>query len=259
MTLLFRSLLGAASLAALPVLADIPDAARHADVVILGEQHDNPDHHARQLDYLRAIAPRAVVYEMLTPDEAALLARVERDPDTITEALTGFHWSNIGDYTALLSASPVIVGAALSREDMRAAFDIGAAGVLGDAAELYGLTSPLPETEQTLREDLQFAAHCDAMPRDLMPGMVEAQRLRDAAFARAVIDAMDTHGAPIVLITGNGHARLDWGVPSYLARVRPDLTVFSLGQAESDQIAGNFDHVVSAKPPERGDPCAAFN
>ncbi|MEL7256204.1 MAG: ChaN family lipoprotein, partial [Pseudomonadota bacterium] len=46
------------------------------DVLILGEFHDNPTHHAVQADAVRVIAPKAVVFEMLTPAEAAQLAAV---------------------------------------------------------------------------------------------------------------------------------------------------------------------------------------
>lgn len=41
-----------------------------ADVVFLGELHDNPGHHARQAAYVAEIAPTALVFEMLTPDQA---------------------------------------------------------------------------------------------------------------------------------------------------------------------------------------------
>ncbi len=70
---------------------------------------------------------------------------------------------------------------------------------------------------------------------------------------------LDGVGAPVVVITGNGHARRDWGVPAIIARVRPDAVVISVGQGE-DGIApeGGFDVVFDAPAPERDDPCAAF-
>jgi len=236
-----------------------PDVALGYDVVILGERHDNVAHHAFQTEVLRAVQPTVVVYEMLSPSEADALASIPRDPAAMLAATDGFTWGNIADYAALLAASPVIVGAAVDRDTVRAAFDQGAAGVFTGDAQAYGLADPLPEAEQSARETLQLQAHCDAMPASLMGGMVQAQRLRDAAFAHAVVEAFAEHGAPVVLITGNGHARIDWGVPSYLARVAPDLSVLSVGQTEDGvQAEGSFGVTVDSPRQQRGDPCAAF-
>lgn len=230
------------------------------DVLIIGEFHDNPQHQQQQANALAEIRPKAVVFEMLTPDEAAQLAGVERIKAAMVTATDGFHWTNIADYADVLSQSSVIIGAALSREDMRAAFSSGASAVFGPEAATFGLTDALPKAQQDTREAVQFDAHCAAMPREMMGGMVEAQRLRDAHFARTVAAALDTYGAPVVLITGNGHARTDWGVPVYLSTARPDLKVESIGQGEGGAApAGTFDTTLSdAAIPSREDPCAAF-
>lgn len=230
-----------------------------ADVVILGELHDNPGHHARQAELIQTIAPRAVVFEMLTPDEAALLDDVARDPEVMADAAQRVAWTNMPDYAEILAVSPRILGAALPRDQVRKAFADGAAAVFGDAAGHYGLTEPLPLAELETRKALQFAAHCEAMPMEMMGGMVEAQRLRDASFARTMLAALDAYGAPVVLITGNGHARKDWGVPAFLARVRPGVTVYALGQGEPGRApTGIFDQTAESPAPERGDPCDAF-
>ncbi|MFT6104979.1 MAG: hypothetical protein ACJA1E_001405, partial [Paracoccaceae bacterium] len=47
------------------------DNLPHAQITLLGENHDNAGHHLGQARALRAIAPRAVVLEMLTPEQAA--------------------------------------------------------------------------------------------------------------------------------------------------------------------------------------------
>jgi uncharacterized iron-regulated protein len=93
----------------------------------------------------------------------------------------------------------------------------------------------------------------------VLPGMVEAQRLRDAALARAALEAMTATGGPVVVITGNGHARRDLGIPSVLALAAPKLRVLSIGQLEGS--AGQdqpFDLWVVTGTVARGDPCAAF-
>ena len=108
---------------------------------------------------------------------------------------------------------------------------------------------------------MQFEAHCEAMPLAMMGGMVEAQRLRDAAFAAATLDALERHGAPVVVITGNGHARKDWGMPALIALADPGVTLWSVGFVETPRPLDDprFDLTVATEPAPRDDPCAAFN
>lgn len=230
------------------------------DVVILGEVHDNPAHHAKQASILRELAPKAVIFEMLTPEEAAQLAGVPRKEAAMAAASAEFHWSNIADYADVLAASEgVIVGAALPRGDVRQAFSDGAAAVFGANAEQFGLETPVPDAQLAARKEMQFESHCQAMPLEMMGGMVEAQRLRDAAFARAVLDAQQTYGSPVALITGNGHARRDWGVPAALALAAPDVSVITIGQSEAGRRPlGGFDAFFDAPAVDRPDPCDAF-
>ena len=49
-----------------------------AEIVILGEIHDNPAHHQGQARLIGQIAPRAVVFEMLSPAQADLFNTAPR-------------------------------------------------------------------------------------------------------------------------------------------------------------------------------------
>ena len=105
---------------------------------------------------------------------------------------------------------------------------------------------------------MQFEAHCEAMPLEMMGMMVNIQRLRDARLADQALQAVKETGGPVVIITGNGHARSDWGAPAVLS-VASDLTVFALGQSEDGtQPRGTFDLVLDSPGLERPDPCLAF-
>jgi len=250
------------SLAVLLGLAAAPSAAQ--DVFILGEIHDNPAHHQVQAERVADIQPRALVFEMLTPEQAATVTpALISDPEAMAEALdwSASGWPDFGMYHPIFAAAPdaAIHGAHVPRDAARAVFETGlVASFEGDAA-LYGLTEPLAPDAQAAREAAQMTAHCDALPEDLLPGMVAVQRLRDAVLARAVVSAMDDTGGPVAVITGNGHARRDHGVPAYLARVAPDLDVHVLGQTEEGRpLEGGFDEVVSAPAADRPDPCEAF-
>ncbi len=234
------------------------------DVVILGEVHDNPAHHAEQAARVAAMGPAAIVFEMLTPQQAARITPdLIADPDAMERALGWAEsgWPDFAMYHPIFSAAPeaAIHGALVPRDAARAALEDGPARIFGEDATAYGLTEPLPHEEQSAREALQLAAHCDALPTEMLPGMVAVQRLRDATLARAAVRAMAESGGPVAVITGNGHARRDWGVPAFLARVAPDLEVFVLGQTEDDApLEGGFDEVLSAPAVARPDPCAAF-
>lgn len=238
-----------------------------ADIVILGEVHDNPDHHRNQAAWIAQVAPTAVVFEMLTPDQAAIVRGAGAvDPERIGWSESG--WPDFALYAPVFDAVEglPISGGQVPRDQVRQAFDIGSKAAFEQIAEEYGtgwalgLDEPLAPGEQAAREAEQNAAHCDALPLDMLPDFVEAQRLRDAALAAATLDALARHGPPVVLITGNGHARRDWGVPVYLAQAAPGPSVLAVGQYEDAVPDGDipFDHAVAAPAAMRPDPCAAF-
>jgi len=161
-------------------------------------------------------------------------------------------------YPIFQASDAPVYGAMVPRAAARAAMEVGASVAFGADAARFGLTVPLADEEQAAREAGQMAAHCDALPPEMLPTMVQIQRLRDASLARAVLSAIEETGGPVVVITGNGHARKDWGVPSFLRRMEPGLRVFVLGQSEDGFSEGTFDAVLDAPAVEREDPCAVF-
>jgi uncharacterized iron-regulated protein len=234
-----------------------------ADVVILGEIHDNPEHHRNQARAVAALKPPALVFEMLTPQMAAQAPADRSDAAALARAFDwqSSGWPDFALYHPIFAAAPEarIYGGDLPQGDARRAVSEGAALVFGADAAKYGLVTPLSAEDQSLREAEQRDAHCDALPEDLLSGMVEAQRLRDAALARAVVQALDETGGPVAVITGSGHARVDRGVPAVLARVAPQLRVLSIGQIEAPAAALQpYDLWVVTQPAPRDDPCAAF-
>ncbi len=239
-----------------------------ADVVILGEVHDNPLHHQNQARAVAAIKPAALVFEMLTREQAARVnANNRRSMATLEKALgwNGTGWPDFSQYYPIFAAAPNarIFGAALPRAEVRRAVSKGATTVFGAVfgvdATKFGLDQKLATPEQSAREAGQMEAHCNALPTSLLGGMVEAQRLRDASLARAVLTARKLTGGPVVVITGNGHARNDWGVPALLKKAVPGLSVLSLGQMESaPEQPAPYDLYLVTKPAERPDPCAVF-
>jgi uncharacterized iron-regulated protein len=253
------------ALAVLPAAASAsPLGEISADIVVLGEVHDNPAHHAVQAEAVAALAPRAIVFEMLTGTQAARVSDDKLDdPAGLAEILewSASGWPDFGMYYPIFAAArgAVVYGAMVPREETRNAMRIGIPRAFGAEAEAYGLTDELDAEELAERLNLQMAAHCNALPLELLPGMVDLQRLRDAGLARAALDALAETGGPVAVITGNGHARKDWGMPAYVALVAPEVSLFSLGQSEDGAAPpGGFDLVLDAPGVDRPDPCLAF-
>jgi len=235
------------------------------DIYVLGEIHDNPAHHAEQARLVGMIAPGAVVWEMLTPDQVAAMAGVDRADSAALGAALGWKASGWPDFSMyhpifLAARDAVHLGAALPRARVKAVVSGGLIADLGaDAVADWGL-GPLPPQDQAAREEEQRQAHCNALPAEMLPGMVDAQRLRDWALAEAAVRAAEVGQGPVVVITGTGHARADYGVPALIAVARPGLRVWTLGQVEGDPGAdAPFDAVNVTAPAPRDDPCLAFS
>ncbi|MBS8227006.1 hypothetical protein DYI42_12255 [Vannielia litorea] len=245
----------------------MPGFAAGADVVVLGEIHDNPGHHQRQAELIVQIGPAAVVFEMLTPEQAGTINSMgQADPEAIDWAESG--WPDFALYAPVFAATEGLqhYGAMLPRPLVRRAFaeppeQLFAAIWQGDGPPPdFGLADHLPEVEQAEREAGQMASHCDALPPEILPGFVAAQRLRDAALAGEALRALAETGGPVVVIAGNGHAREDWGVPALLARLPDAPQVASLGQFEGEAAEADapFDATALSPPTPRDDPCRAF-
>ncbi len=259
--------LGAAFLAALmvgPVQAreigaDALGALPDVDIVFVGEVHDNPAHHANQARAVAAVKPAALVFEMLLPDQVKRLPADRSDAAAVDAAIgwTARGWPDFALYQPIFAAAPKarIYGADVPQAEVRRALGAGAGSVMDG----FGLENALPLAEQTARETELWAAHCFAMPKAAMGGMVEVQRLRDASLARAALRALRETGGPIVVISGAEHARTDRGAPALVAAAAPAVTVLSVGQVDGAVAAAPFDlWIVTGGVAGREDPCAAF-
>jgi uncharacterized iron-regulated protein len=208
-------------------------AARY---VLLGERHDNPDHHRVQAGLLRALLATgrrpAVAFEMFSADDAPAIARhlaaAPRDAAGLARAVdwarSGWpawaHYEPIAQ--AALDAGVPIVAANLSPAVARALARGDRTALSPHLATRYALDRPLPDGGQAALAAEIHASHCGHLPDGRVEGMVLAQRARDAALADGLLTAT-RDGA--VLVTGNGHARRDRGVPLYLRAREPEAVV----------------------------------
>lgn len=171
---------------------------------------------------------------------------------------SGWNWSYYRPYVALaLQYHLPLLAANLSRSDAERIVNHGYAAEF-DAATIQSLgLDTAPKNLLMAQEHEADEGHCHLLPATLLPGMARAQLARDAWMA-AVLRAHAASG--VVLLTGDGHARRDIGVPRWLESFGPSR-VLSVGFVErgmSDPPASAFDAVVIAKPAERTDPCATL-
>jgi uncharacterized iron-regulated protein len=211
------------------VLFDDASASRN---VLLGEQHDNADHHRIQAWIVREMVRRgrrpAVAFEQVDIEKQAALdgarSAAKRDVDAIADAVG---WSKSGwpawrEYRPIFEegvrASLPLVAANLSRTRLRSLMMPGAgpSGDPGDVETLRERAEALPALEPSAQQRLvdQIAdSHCGMLGNHSTAPMVTAQRLRDDFLADPI-----RGGGPegLVLVAGLEHVRRDYGVPSVL-------------------------------------------
>jgi uncharacterized iron-regulated protein len=227
---------------------EVLEALARARFVLLGESHENADHHLLQARVIRELAARgaeaAVAFEMLRADQQPVLDAVRASEAPGAEALRqATRWDEGGwpdfalyapVFEAALAARLPLVGADLSADD-RKALASGEPAPAEIRARLL-LDEPLAESlQRDLERDL-VAGHCGMLPASVLPRLVQVQRGRDAALAEALWNATESSGAapgrPAVLLAGAEHVRRDRGAPLYLARLAPDAEVRSLAFLE---------------------------
>lgn len=251
--------------------AEVVRAAMEADVVLVGETHDNPDHHKLQAWLLRQLAAKgkrpAVVMEMIGADKADDLANVQLASNVTTDAIgTKLDWESSG-WPAFSIYRP-IVDAALgnnltllagdaSKDQVRQVSQQGLGALAYSERVRLGIGSQLPAALAASLTDELKASHCNQLADADLAGMVQVQRFRDAALADNVLKAVDkASGNGVVLIAGGGHVRSDRGVPLYLRTRASGLKLLTI--VFSEVIAGDDNPEDGAPHDANGKPAADF-
>jgi uncharacterized iron-regulated protein len=256
--------------------ADLLAAAETADFVLIGESHDNRDHHRLQARIVSALERdarrrRAVAFEMISADrQLDVVEHLDAHPGDAAGLGAAVDWPASGwpDWAlyepiarAALANGAQIVAADLDAEQRRAVFDQGAQALRTSFVRRTGLDQDFPATlTSDLRQELR-QAHCDQAPPEVLGGMYHVQRARDAMLADRLAATSGRAGG--ILIAGNGHVRTDRGVPWYLARLKPAARTLSIGLLEVEDDVRHppadlpYDYVwFTLRPDHRQDPCA---
>lgn len=253
--------------------------ARAADIVLLGETHDNAAHHALQerlLAALSAASPPVLVMEQFDIEQQEKLDAIKASTASREIKLAaykalmdpGWEWPG---YQPLLSLAvehdlPVLA-ANISRESLREVMRGGQDALGSGEPQRLGLaTGWRGEQQEALARDIA-ASHCDALPQAAIGALTLAQRARDAVMADRLLSV---RGSKAVAILGRGHVRQDLAVPLYLEQRSPRTSVLAVGMVEASPpdhpaevafgpLGQRFDTVVFNRLVDRdADPCAAF-
>jgi len=188
------------------------DAWLPADVLLLGEQHDAPEHQVLQQKIVGALAARgvlaAVALEMADSGSSTAALKSDASEEQARGALNwnndAWPWAAYGPavMSAVRAGVPVL-GANLPRAQMRSS--------MADAQ----LDERLPAAGLAAQQKLIRQGHCDLLPESQITPMTRIQIAKDKRMANTLQTAVRP-GQVVVLITGSVHADKQLGVPQHL-------------------------------------------
>lgn len=229
--------------------------------VLVGEQHDNPDHHALQLWLLRQLAAKrpqgSLLMEMLNPDQQAKVdaaqaaTRAGQPPADAYQALSwqaNWDWGVYGPLVTYALRQPYpLLSANLDRAQIMQIYK--------QRPTLSGEASTTQRVQATLLDDIR-ESHCGLLPEAQMPAMLAVQQQSDRRMAERLLAAP----TPALLLAGAFHVRKDLGVPLHLKDLGAGQgnAVLVLAEVGRTVSADSADFVwYTAAQPEQ-DHCAQF-
>ncbi|RED52265.1 ChaN family lipoprotein [Aestuariispira insulae] len=221
---------------------------RDAVFILLGEIHDNPDHHRLQARLTAAALKdgrkAAVAFEMIDEaQEGHLIQHLQDRPGDAVGLGPAISWQSSGwpDWAlyqpiaeAALAQNVRILPASLARPQIKAIYTEGTSSALGD--DLYNnldMARNLPAPVQAAKKEEIIESHCGHLPESMVSPMVEIQTVKDAYMAHVMnLADRDNGGDGAILIAGSGHVRADYGVPEHLRRQAPGRTILTIAMIE---------------------------
>lgn len=224
--------------------------------VLVGEQHDNPDHHALQRWLLQALNQQrpqgSLLLEMLEPVQQVKVDLVRQQQPLPTDLARAIDWQQGWDWKfyapivrEAFSRGYPLLAANLDRGEMSA--------IYRNPPALGGARSTAPAVREALKDEVR-SGHCGMLPESQLPSMLAVQQQRDRRMAERLLAAP----TPSLLLAGSYHVRKDVGAPLHLADLGADkgnlvLLLAQVGDEVSPQMA-DFVWYTAALP--KKDYCA---
>jgi len=216
---------------------------RQSELVLIGEKHDNSDHHQLESRLIKALTQGqkkpAVVFEMLNDKQQPQLDNLSDDASLHTMKARlewskhDWPWSDYGPLFQLTrkNQAPLIAGN-ISRSAIRSIYKQEPDAL---SEHRYSTLHGIPDTVRQKVHSEIYRNHCELMPRETLEPMVNVQLARDASMANAMLKHRTEQGA--ILIAGGFHVRKDLSVPLHLSARQPELTqsIVLLAEVQADK------------------------
>ena len=212
-----------------------------ADAILLGEQHDAPEHHRLERATVQWLAARgdlaALVLEMAEQGHGTTGLPRDASAAQVRDALAwdggGWPWADYGPVVmAAVRAGVPVLGANLPRAQMRAAMQ--------DTT----LDARLPPAAWAEQQSRIREGHCGLLPESQIIPMTRVQIARDIAMADTVARAVQP-GRTVLLVAGNGHVQRGLGVPMHLP---PSVTVKVISAQSRQGLPADRANPTAAEP-----------
>jgi uncharacterized iron-regulated protein len=250
-----------------------------SNVLLLGEVHDNSQHHELQQKLLQARidsgAHPALMMEQLDAASQPILdqamAGIQRDEvlNNVTALVKFTDWQFYSPLLAIAVDNRLpIIAANVPNQHLQPVIWKGYSAYDPDELKRLEVEAVWNESRQKYLANNMGGAHCGQLRDELRMGLTRSQRLRDALMADSAISSISRG---VVGIVGSSHARRDIGLPLYFAARDPSARIFSIGFVEvtesTDPKAYNADSATGEMPfdvmwftprMDRKDPCADF-
>jgi uncharacterized iron-regulated protein len=243
-------------------IGQILEALKNADVVFLGEQHDDPTAHALQLQILQSAFERygkernvALSMEMFERDVQHIVDEYLQDLINENNFIASSRaWNNYkSDYKSLVEFAKqnklAVVAANAPRRYVNRVSRLGKASLdaLSPQAKLW--LAPLPYAQASPEYAKKFG--------DLMGGvgghsatLLEAQSLWDATMAYAIAEQLKKQPKSLIVhLNGGFHSEKRLGAPEHLLRYQPTARIVVV----TIKSAANYPHFDKAKDENAGD------
>ena len=230
-----------------------------ADILLLGEQHNAPEHQVWEADTVAWLAGNgalaALVLEMAEHGRSTAALPPDAKESAVQKALywndATWPWAAYGPVVmAAVRAGVPVLGGNLPRKQLNA--------TTADAA----LDSQVPAAVWQRQLQAVRAGHCDLLPEKMLPGMVRVQIARDISLANTAVSAVQV-GKTVVVVAGGGHVQRSLGIPLHLpahltSKVALAQSTRALAAINKEATNGDADwvHTTPALPEE--DACAAL-